>query len=385
MRSMWKGSISFGLVMIPVKLYAATEQKDIAFRQVHRTDGGRIRFRRVCSVDGLEVPYEQVAKGYELPSGEMIVLTDEDLADLPLPTTRSIEVLNFVPAEQLDPILLSRPYYIEPESTGSRAYILLRDALERSGKIALAMVALRQRESLATLRAKDGVLVLHTLLWPDEVREPAFAFLDEDIEVRSQELQMAASLIDSMTVEFEPDEYHDHYREALVELVEAKAEGREVLQPEEGPVSEGEPTSLTDALRASLSAAGGTSGGAARGRGASGGKASGGRAKSDGSASDGSASDGSASDGRANGGRASGGRARASRAKSDDTASGAKTTSRGRAAGSSGRAKSGDAKGTGTAKPPARTAAGGAKTSRAKPAAKEAGSAGSSKSRRRAS
>jgi DNA end-binding protein Ku len=254
MRSMWKGAISFGLVMIPVKLYAATEQKDIAFRQVHRVDGGRIRFRRVCSIDGEEVPYEDVAKGYELPDGEMVVLTDEDLAELPLPTTRSIEVLHFLPEEQLDPILLNRSYFVEPESTGARAYVLLRDSLERSGKVALAQVALRQRESLATLRSRDGVLVLETLLWPDEVRVPDFAFLDDDIEVRSQELQMAASLIDSMTVDFNPDEYHDSYREALQELVDAKIEGREVVQPEV-PSEPAEVTSLADALKASLAAA----------------------------------------------------------------------------------------------------------------------------------
>jgi len=157
MRSMWKGAISFGLVMIPVKLYAATEQKDIAFRQVHREDGGRIRFRRVCSIDGEEVPYEDVAKGYELPTGEMVVLTDEDLADLPLPSTRSIEVLHFMPEEQLDPILLHRSYFVEPESSGARAYVLLRDPLERSGKVAVTMVALRQRETLAVLRIREGL------------------------------------------------------------------------------------------------------------------------------------------------------------------------------------------------------------------------------------
>jgi DNA end-binding protein Ku len=255
MRSMWKGAISFGLVMIPVRLYAATEQRDIAFRQVHRADGGRIRFRRVCSVDGEEVPYEEVAKGFELPDGEMIVLTDEDLAELPLPTTKSIEVLNFTPAEQLDPILFNRSYYIEPEATGTRAYALLRDALEDSGKIAIAQVALRQRESLATVRARDGVLVLETLLWPDEVREAAFPFLDDDIEVRPQELKMATSLIDSMTVDFDPSEYHDRYREALQEVVSAKIEGREVLQPQSEEGEAGEPSSLADALRASLAAA----------------------------------------------------------------------------------------------------------------------------------
>src|ERR1035438_870138 len=170
MRSMWNGAISFGLVMIPVKLYAATEQRDVAFRQVHRTDGGRISFRRICSVDGAEVPFEQVAKGYELPDGEVVLVTDEDLADLPLPTTHSIEVLNFVPADQLDPILCARSYYLEPEPSGARAYVLLRDALARSGKVALARVALRQRESLATPRGRAGGLMLETLLWAADGR-----------------------------------------------------------------------------------------------------------------------------------------------------------------------------------------------------------------------
>jgi DNA end-binding protein Ku len=277
MRSMWKGAISFGLVMIPVKLYAATEQKDIAFRQVHRTDGGRIRFRRVCSVCGEEVPYEDVAKGYELPTGEVVVLTDEDMADLPLATTRSIEVVHFMPAEQLDPILLNRSYFVEPESAGARAYVLLRDSLDRSGKVALTMVALRQRESLATLRTRNGVLVLETLLWPDEIRVPDFPFLTDDIEVRSQELKMAASLIDSMTEDFDPDAYHDNYREALQEVVDAKVEGREVVQPEGVSVAT-EPTSLADALKASLAAArrapsragGGKDGAAKAGAGAAG-------------------------------------------------------------------------------------------------------------------
>jgi DNA end-binding protein Ku len=255
MRSMWKGAISFGLVMIPVKLYAATEQKDIAFRQVHREDGGRIRFRRVCSVCEQEVPYEDVAKGFELPTGEMVILTEEDMADLPLPTTRSIEVIHFMPAEELDPILLNRSYYIEPEAAGVRAYVLMRDALERSGKVAIAQVALRQRESLATVRAHDGLLVLETLLWPDEVRTPAFPFLDDDVEVRSQELKMAASLIESMTQDFDADEHWDGYREALQEVVDAKVQGRDVVQPEGAEVTAGEPASLADALKASLAVA----------------------------------------------------------------------------------------------------------------------------------
>src|SRR5215813_4904550 len=253
---MWKGGISFGLVMIPVRLYAATEQKDIAFRQVHRADGGRIRFRRFCSVCGEEVPYEDVVKGYELSTGEMVILDDEDLADLPLPTTKSIEVLHFAPAEQLDPILLNRSYYVEPETAGARAYVLLRDALEQSGRVAVAQVALRQREALAALRVREGVLTLETLLWPDEVRKPDFAFLDEDIEVRSQELKMAASLIDTMTEDFEPDQYKDAYREALEAVVQAKIEGNDIVRPDGLDVPEAkQPADLTEILRASVAAA----------------------------------------------------------------------------------------------------------------------------------
>jgi DNA end-binding protein Ku len=240
MRAMWRGEISFGLVMIPIRLYAATEHRDVSFRQVHREDGGRIRFRRVCSIDGEEVPYADVAKGYELPNGEMVVLTDEDLAELPLPTAHGIEVLHFSPVDQVDPIM--------------RAYALLRDALERSGMVAVAKVALRNREALAVLRTRDGVIVMVTLMWPDEVRVADFDFLEEDVEVRSQELKMAASLIDSMTVDFDPAQYSDQYREALEELVEAKIEGHEVTAPP--PPPEKPVTSLADALRASLAAAG---------------------------------------------------------------------------------------------------------------------------------
>jgi DNA end-binding protein Ku len=278
MRSMWKGAISFGLVMIPVKLYTATEPKDIAFRQVHREDGGRIRFRRVCSIDGAEVPYEDVAKGFELPSGEMVVLTEDDMADLPLPTTRSIEVLHFTPEDQIDPILFSRSYFVEPEKAGARAYVLLRDALERSGKVAVVQVALRQRESLAALRSRDGVLVLETLLWPDEVRQPEFPFLDQDLEVRSQELKMASSLIESMTEEFDPDAHHDSYREALAELVAAKAEGRDVVQPADS-AEQSEPASLADALKASIAAAKGGSARSSTAKGSPGGSARKSRAK----------------------------------------------------------------------------------------------------------
>ncbi len=255
MRSIWAGAISFGLVVIPVKLYAATEQRDITFRQVHRKDGARIQFRRVCTLDGEEVPYSDVAKGYELPTGDMIVLTDEDLADLPLVTAHRIEVLHFAPSTQVEPIYAAKSYYLEPEQAGVRAYALFRDALENSGKVAVAKVALRQREALAALRVREGVITLETLLWPDEVRKPDFAFLDEDIEVRSQELKMAASLIDTMTEDFDPDQYHDAYREALEAVVRAKVEGNDIVRPA-GVVAppKAQPADLTEILRASVAA-----------------------------------------------------------------------------------------------------------------------------------
>jgi DNA end-binding protein Ku len=254
MRSIWKGAISFGLVTIPVKLYSATEQRDVAFHQVHRDDGGRIKYRRVCTVDGEEVPYSDIAKGYELPSGEMVVLTDEDFADLPLSTSRRIDVLQFTPADQVDPIYFAKSYYLEPEATGSKPYVLLRDALEQSGQVAVVKVALRQRESLATLRVRDGIFVLETMLWPDEIRTPDFPFLEEDIEVRPQELTMAGSLIDTMSSDFDPAEYKDAYREALQAVIEAKVEGREVVQPE-APEEEPAAADLLSALRASVEAA----------------------------------------------------------------------------------------------------------------------------------
>ncbi len=255
MRSIWAGAISFGLVVIPVKLFAATEQRDITFRQVHRADGGRIQFRRFCTLDGEEVPYADIAKGYELPTGDMVVLTDDDLAELPLVTAHRIEVLHFAPSAQVEPILANKSYYLEPESAGARAYVLFRDALEKSGKVAVAKVALRQREALSALRVRDGVLTLETLLWPDEVRKPEFPFLDEDIEVRSQELKMAASLIETMTEDFEPDQYKDAYREALESVVRAKVEGNDVVRPAGlAPVPKGEVADLAETLRASVAA-----------------------------------------------------------------------------------------------------------------------------------
>ena len=255
MRSIWKGAISFGLVSIPVKLYSATEQKDVTFHQVRRSDGSRIKYKRVAAVDGEEVAYGDIAKGYELASGETVILTDEDFADLPLTTNRAIDVLQFVPGEQVDPIYFEKTYYLEPDKTGAKPYVLLREALEQSGKVAVVKVALRNRESLATLRVRDGVFVLETMLWPDEVRKPDFGFLDEEIEVRDQELKMAASLIDTLSGDFDASEYKDSYRDALNAVIEAKVAGREVVAPEVEQPTSGTVVDLMAALRASVEAA----------------------------------------------------------------------------------------------------------------------------------
>jgi DNA end-binding protein Ku len=254
-QSIWKGAISFGLVSIPVRLYSATEEKDISFRQVHRDDGGRIRYKRVCSVDGEEVPYGDIAKGYELPDGEMIVLDDEDFANLPITSSRAVEVLSFVPAEQVDAVQLGKAYFCDPTGGDVKPYVLLRDSLEKADKIAIVKVALRQRERLAMLRARDGVLVLQTLLWPDEVREVRFDFLDQDVTVRPQELAMAESYISALSGDFDAGEYSDHYREALESVIEAKAAGREVTAPAEAAPDSGQVVDLMEALRRSVAEA----------------------------------------------------------------------------------------------------------------------------------
>jgi DNA end-binding protein Ku len=252
MRSIWKGAVSFGLVSIAVKLYSATEEKDIRFHQVHRDDGGRIRYQRVCSIDGKEVSYDDIAKGFDLGGGEMVILDDEDFAQLPLVTSRAIDVLEFVPSEQVDPILYNKAYYLEPDGAATKPYVLLRDALTRTDRVAIVKVALRQREQLATLRVRDDVLVLNTMLWPDEVRKPDFGFLDDDVEARPAELAMAGSLIESMAAEFDPTQFTDNYRAALQEVIDAKIAGREVVQPPEEEAAPSAAVDLMAALRASV-------------------------------------------------------------------------------------------------------------------------------------
>jgi DNA end-binding protein Ku len=255
MRSIWKGSVSFGLVSIGVKLYSATEERDVSFHQVRRSDGARIRYKRVAESDGEEVAYSDIAKGYQLPSGETVVLTDDDFADLPLPSARVVDVLQFVPVDQIDPIYFNKSYYLEPEKTAVKPYLLLRDALEESETAGLVKVAIRNREQLATLRVRDGVIVLETMIWPDEVREPDFGFLDEDVELRPQEQKMARSLLESMAGDFDPSQYTDDYRAALQSVIDAKVEGRELVEAEEPQPNAGNVVDLMSALRASVDAA----------------------------------------------------------------------------------------------------------------------------------
>jgi DNA end-binding protein Ku len=255
MHAIWKGTISFGLVTIPVKVYSATEERDISFRQVHEADGGRIRYKRVCEVDGEEVPYSDIGKGYEMPDGRMVVLTSEDFSSLPLPTTRAIEVLEFVPTEQVDPLYFAKAYYLAADGVGAKPYVLLRDALTGSGQCALVKVAIRTRETLALLRERDGALVLQTMLWPDEVRDSDFAVPDDSVEIRSQEVKMAESYIATLQNDFDPARYHSDYREALEQLVEAKASGLPMPEAEEDDGQQAEVLDLVAALRASVDAA----------------------------------------------------------------------------------------------------------------------------------
>ncbi|WP_375499702.1 Ku protein [uncultured Jatrophihabitans sp.] len=255
MRSIWKGSVSFGLVSIGVKLYAATEEKSVSFNQVRRSDGARIRYKRVAESDGEEVQYADIAKGYQLGSGETVVLTDDDFKDLPLPSARVVDVVQFVPAEQIDPIYYNKSYYLEPDKSAVKPYVLLRDALADSDTVGVVKVAIRNREQLAVLRVRDGVILLETMIWPDEVREADFAFLDEDVELRPQEQQMARSLVESMAGDFEPELYTDNYREALESVIEAKVEGREIVEVDEQQPTAGNVVDLMSALRASVEAA----------------------------------------------------------------------------------------------------------------------------------
>lgn len=257
MRAIWSGAVSFGLVSVPIKVYSATSNHDVRFHQVHGEDGGRIRYKRVCEVCGEEVSYADIVKGFETPEGELITLDENDLASLPVATGHEIDVIEFVPNDQIDPMLFDKTYYLEPETKAAKPYALLREALNETDRTAVVKVALRQRETLALLRVRDRAIVLQTLIWPDEVREPDFEVLDTDVELRPQELQMASSLVESMGSDFDPAEFHDEYRDAMVDLIEAKktdGDARPAPAAEKADDSDSM-SDLLSALQASVDAA----------------------------------------------------------------------------------------------------------------------------------
>lgn len=257
MRAIWKGAVSFGLVSVPVKLYAATESHDVSFRQVHAKDGGRIKYQRVCSLDGEEVPYSDIAKGYETEDGEMVILSDDDMAELPATSSREIAVEKFVPSDQIDPMLFEKSYYLEPEKSGAKPYALLRQALKDADRMAVVTVALRQRTSVAVLRVRQtdrgDVIVLQTMMWPDEVRVPDF---DVEVgDVKDTEVKMAHMLVETLAGDFDASEFEDDYAGAVEALVKAKIEGGEVKRTEKSTKTSGEVVDLLAALQKSVAAA----------------------------------------------------------------------------------------------------------------------------------
>ncbi|MFJ5551511.1 Ku protein [Streptomyces sp. NPDC093225] len=230
MRSIWNGAISFGLVSIPIKLVNATESHSISFRQIHVADGGRVRYRKVCELDGEELAADEIGKGYEEVDGSIIPITDDDLAGLPLPTAKTIEIVSFVPAEEIDPLQMDAAYYLAASGTAAaKPYTLLREALKRSRRVAIAKFALRGRERLGMLRVVDDVIAMHGLLWPDEIRAPEGVAPETDVTVREAELDLADALMATLG-EVDLNSMHDDYRTAVEELIAAKSSG-ERLEP----------------------------------------------------------------------------------------------------------------------------------------------------------
>lgn len=254
-RSIWKGAVSFGLVSIPIKVYGATEDKDVSFRQVHSADGGRVRYQRVCEKCGEALSFADIDKGYEAADGRLVILTDEDFSTLPLTTLKAIDVVQFVEEAQVDPTFFQRTYFLEAEAAGQKPYVLLREALGKENKVAVVKVALRSRESLALIRPKDDLLLLHTMYWPDEIRDGSFAAPAAEINVTDAELEMAKLLIGQLEGTFDPEAFTDSYREALLEVVNDKLAG--VARPEatdtSAPVAD--VVDLMAALKASVEAA----------------------------------------------------------------------------------------------------------------------------------
>ena len=258
MRSIWKGAISFGLVSVPVKVYSATEDHDLKLHQVHDKDRGRIRYQRRCEVCGEVVEYADIDKAYE-EGGQTVVLTDDDLESLPVERSREIEVVEFVPDAQIDPMLFEKSYYLEPEKIGVKPYQLLRQTLEQTELTAVVKFALRQKQRLGALRVRGNVMVLQAMLWRDEVREAEFPILDEDVKISDKELKMSSSLVESLSTDFTPEEFTDEYQLQLRQLVEAKFEQGDAVDTEAtfgAPAAEegegAEVLDLMEALRRSV-------------------------------------------------------------------------------------------------------------------------------------
>jgi DNA end-binding protein Ku len=268
MRAIWKGAIAFGLVNVPVKVYSATEDHDISLHQVHNADGGRIRYQRRCEVCSKVIDYEDIDKAYE-DEGRTVILSREELKSIPAENSHEIEVVQFVPAEQLDPMMFEKSYYLEPDAKSPKAYVLLRRALEDTDRVAVVQFALREKTRLGALRIRGDVLVLQGLLWADEVREASFPALETSVRISAQEREMSAALVDSMAADFEPGQFTDDYQLQLRQLIDAKIEQGESLDTEEtfgaaaAEAGTGEVIDLMDALKRSIERKRGTADGAA--------------------------------------------------------------------------------------------------------------------------
>ncbi len=255
MRPIWKGAISFGLISIPVRLYSAVESKTLKFHLLHEEDGGRIKYKRECAKCGKEVSWDDIIKGYEYSKDHYVTFSDEELEALDIESIKAIDVVSFVPLEDIDPIYFNKTYYVAPEGSGIKAYKLLAEALEAEGQVGVAKVALRDKEHLSTIRLKDGVFVLETMYWPDEIRPAEFEELDKRVEVRDQEVKMARQLIQQLSDSFKPEEFADEYRERLQELAEKKVEGEEVTVAAEPEAEPAPVVDIMEALKASVSEA----------------------------------------------------------------------------------------------------------------------------------
>lgn len=252
-RAVWRGAITFGLITIPVGLYTATEDRDVSFHLLSAEDGSRIRYKRVSEQTGEEVDWDDVVRGFEYEKGHYVTFTDEELERIPADSLRAVDVVQFVHAEQIDPIYFERSYYVAPEESAVKAYRVLVEALRRSDRVGIGKVTIREKERLCTLRPKDDVIVLETMKWPDEIRIPAFDELESDVEASGQEVEMAQSLIDHLSADFDPTAFHDSYRQRLEDAITKKIAGEEVHLAPEAPEPE-KVTDLMEALQASVEA-----------------------------------------------------------------------------------------------------------------------------------